>query len=81
MNKIKNSYALAKTTLTTYGKKVNTFIDQYKIIKRIYYVGIGVNCYLSYQCLIKILALWEVEEHIETQLRRNLERNKELEKN
>lgn len=64
MNRIKNSLSLARTSIATHTKTLNAFIDKYRVIKRMYYVGIAVNCYLSYRCLIKIIALSEVEDHI-----------------
>ena len=59
---------------------MNTFVDKHGVIKKMYYVGLAVNCYVSYRCVIKIIALGEVEEHLEQQLRKNLERRSEKER-
>lgn len=58
------------------GKVVNKYkvfeletskvVDKYQLIKRSYFIGIGVNSFLLYKAIKKIAVLNEVENYIDT---------------
>ena len=80
MNRIKNISKVVSSAYNKHTTTLNNFIDKYRLVKKIYIVGILGNIYLSYRGILKIIALSEVGNHLDEQLRRTLESEEKMDR-